>query len=126
MEGVPTRAGSAGVRLRSLRADAESARTAALTKLARIRSDRAGAVTDDEHDPEGPTLVYEWALAEAELAAADSSISQVDAALARITGGTYGICVDCGRLIAPARLDARPVAETCIDCARKRDRGLRS
>src|SRR5438094_9228927 len=35
-------------------------------------------------------------------------LDQVDAALARIEAGTYGICSNCGKPINPARLEARP------------------
>jgi RNA polymerase-binding transcription factor DksA len=45
-------------------------------------------------------------------------IASVKRALARIEDGTYGECVRCGRDIAPARLEARPDAALCIDCAR--------
>jgi RNA polymerase-binding transcription factor DksA len=42
----------------------------------------------------------------------------IDAALARLRAGTYGICTRCGEAIAPARLTAMPEAPTCIACAR--------
>jgi RNA polymerase-binding transcription factor DksA len=42
----------------------------------------------------------------------------VKRALARIADGTYGECVRCGGDIAPARLEARPEAALCIDCAK--------
>lgn len=45
-------------------------------------------------------------------------IASVKRALARIEDGTYGECVRCGEAIAPARLEARPEAALCIDCAR--------
>jgi len=45
-------------------------------------------------------------------------IASVKRALARIEDGTYGECVRCGEEIAPARLEARPEASLCIDCAR--------
>ena len=44
-------------------------------------------------------------------------IRQVRYALARIKNGTYGICAGCGAPISPERLDARPIATRCIDCA---------
>jgi DnaK suppressor protein len=46
----------------------------------------------------------------------------IDAALARIDAGTYGICVNCGAQIAPERLEAMPWATLCIDCKRKEER----
>ncbi len=48
----------------------------------------------------------------------EREIASVKRALARIEDGTYGECVRCGEDIAPARLDARPEAALCIDCAR--------
>lgn len=42
--------------------------------------------------------------------------SDVAAALARITNGTYGVCVDCTDDIGVARLEAYPTAKRCIRC----------
>ena len=50
-------------------------------------------------------------------------LAAIDAALARIENGTYGICVNCGAQIAPERLEAMPWATLCIDCKRKEERG---
>ena len=44
-------------------------------------------------------------------------LARIDAALARIADGSYGICATCGEAIAEARLDAQPDAVLCIDCA---------
>jgi len=49
----------------------------------------------------------------------EREIASVRRALARIEDGSYGTCVRCGGEIAPARLEARPEAALCIDCARK-------
>ncbi|MFN3862650.1 MAG: TraR/DksA family transcriptional regulator [Erythrobacter sp.] len=43
--------------------------------------------------------------------------AQIRAALARIAGGTYGICANCGAPISAERLEAQPVATRCIKCA---------
>lgn len=45
-------------------------------------------------------------------------IASVKRALGRIEDGTYGECVRCGEDIAQARLEARPEASLCINCAR--------
>jgi DnaK suppressor protein len=50
-------------------------------------------------------------------------LAEIDAALARIENGTYGICVNCGAQIAPERLEAVPWATLCIECKRKEERG---
>lgn len=40
--------------------------------------------------------------------------SQVEAALARLDDGSFGLCVDCGQPIPDARLEVRPEAARCI------------
>jgi RNA polymerase-binding transcription factor DksA len=47
---------------------------------------------------------------------------KVLAALRRLEQGTYGVCQDCQLEIGDARLEALPYAETCISCARERER----
>ncbi len=49
-------------------------------------------------------------------------ITQIDAALARVDAGDYGICRDCGLEIDPRRLDAVPYALLCTECAAIRER----
>lgn len=44
-------------------------------------------------------------------------LQAIDAALARIEAGTYGICMECGEPIEPERLEALPTATRCIHCA---------
>jgi len=46
-------------------------------------------------------------------------IASVKRALTRIENGTYGKCVWCGDEIAPERLEVRPEAALCIECASK-------
>jgi RNA polymerase-binding protein DksA len=38
-------------------------------------------------------------------------------AIARIETGVYGVCSQCGKQIAPQRLEALPYTTTCISCA---------
>lgn len=54
---------------------------------------------------------------EHQAALVEREIASVRRALGRIEDGTYGACVRCGEEIAPARLEARPEAALCIDCA---------
>jgi DnaK suppressor protein len=50
----------------------------------------------------------------------DAKILQaIDEALARIEGGTFGLCRDCGEPIAEARLNAIPWTRVCITCKEK-------
>ena len=45
-----------------------------------------------------------------------AELGDIDAALARIRDGSYGICTDCSCAIPSARLKAYPTAKRCIDC----------
>lgn len=47
-------------------------------------------------------------------------LQQIEAALARMDAGTYGICMQCGEPIAPARLEVLPYATYCIRCQSSR------
>ncbi|GGA58080.1 DnaK suppressor protein [Pseudoclavibacter endophyticus] len=73
--------------------------------------------TDDEHDPDGAPVSGEWSrLAGMRL---DNRFERTEilAAIDRLERDAFGICEACGRPIAEARLRARPVARTCVDCA---------
>ena len=72
---------------------------------------------DDEHDPDGSTIAFERSQVDAVLQQARRNLAELDAAQTRLEQGTYGTCENCGRPIAPGRLEARPVARTCIECA---------
>jgi DnaK suppressor protein len=50
------------------------------------------------------------------------TLKEVRAALRRIEEGTYGKCVDCGRDISPARLEAVPWTPYCRDDQDKHDK----
>ncbi len=75
---------------------------------------------DDEHDPEGATLAFERQHAAALLAQARDRLAAIDAALARLAAGRYGVCDRCGQPIGDDRLAARPAAMTCVRCAARR------
>ena len=43
-------------------------------------------------------------------------ITKIDQALAKVDANEFGLCESCGEEIGIERLEARPVAELCIDC----------
>ena len=93
-------------------------RIAALTReFGGIVDATADANTDDEHDPEGATIAFERAQLAALLDQARARLVELDGALERVAGATYGRCERCGEQIAPERLEARPDARSCISCA---------
>jgi DnaK suppressor protein len=103
----------------------EAERAQTLRLLERLVGDYDGVVAasrdsnaDDEHDPEGATIAFERSQLGALIEQARDRLAEIDAAFGRLDSGTYGVCESCGRPIAPARLEARPLARTCIDCTR--------
>ncbi|MCU1518550.1 MAG: transcriptional regulator, TraR/DksA family [Pseudarthrobacter sp.] len=98
--------------LPALRADISSANAA-----------RQDSNVDDEHDPEGATIAFELSQASALLNQSSSGLAEVEAALARINDGTYGVCAVCGQPIAEGRLEARPWTPFCLAHASTGRRG---
>ncbi|HEV7907101.1 MAG TPA: TraR/DksA C4-type zinc finger protein [Pseudonocardiaceae bacterium] len=74
---------------------------------------------DDEHDPEGVTIAFERAQMQALLRQARADLEDLDEADERLRAGRYGVCEQCGRPIALARLEALPATRICIDCANR-------
>lgn len=56
---------------------------------------------------------------EGQAALVEQEIASVRRALGRIAEGTYGECASCGEAITAGRLEARPEAALCIDCANR-------
>jgi DnaK suppressor protein len=98
--------------------DARVALDRAERTLAQVRRLQSGA-DDDEHDPDGVPLSFEWSKAMAVRDQARARVASLEDAAARADAGTFGVCSRCGRLIDPRRLAARPDATLCIDCARR-------
>jgi len=93
--------------------------------LDEVRGARGDAAADDEHDPDGPTLSTEWSRLSGVRRELLQGIEAVDQALERIADGSYGVCLRRGEPIGRARLEARPAAALCIDCARELETGRR-
>ncbi|MEI5673072.1 MULTISPECIES: TraR/DksA family transcriptional regulator [unclassified Nocardioides] len=100
-------------------------RDVVVRRLAALRGDFGGMVeasrdsnADDEHDPEGQTIAFERSQLDTLIRQALARLEEVDTALARVADGSYGTCATCRRAIPEERLEARPAAATCVDCAR--------
>jgi DnaK suppressor protein len=50
------------------------------------------------------------------------TLREIDSALARCAGGTYGVCEGCGEDISSNRLKAIPWARYCLSCQERRSR----
>ena len=78
----------------------------------------AGSNADDEHDPEGSTIAFESSQLKTLIRQAEQHLTDIEDARTRVAGRRYGLCEKCGQPISAERLEARPVARTCIACAR--------
>jgi DnaK suppressor protein len=85
--------------------------------LESIRSSRQDVPTDDEHDPEGPTLAFERSQSTAVLENTKVHFADIESAIARLDENSYGLCARCGESIPFARLEARPYSRHCVACA---------
>jgi DnaK suppressor protein len=85
--------------------------------------DSASGSGDYPQDPaDAGANLSESERSEAVLAAARRQRSDVLAALHRIDLGTYGTCVDCGKMVPEGRLEAKPAAARCVACQGRLDR----
>ena len=83
-------------------------------------SETSSERSPDPNTAEGGSLAFEL---EKELSVAKNAedlLAKVDEAIGRIEEGSYGNCVDCGKAIPVARLDALPYATLCVECASTR------
>ena len=48
-------------------------------------------------------------------------LAAITAALQRLTDGTYGWCVHCGRQISAERLQIQPAARFCVSCQQRQE-----
>ena len=81
------------------------------------------AEPDDEGDVAIQNYSTDWAAAA--LDRARRTLSEVEAALARIKAGEYGVCDSCHMAIPRARLEALPWARLCVGCAERYAQGSR-
>ncbi len=86
-------------------------------EMASFLETRRDMPTDDEHDPEGPTLAFERSQANAILQQVRQRSVDTANALERLKNGTYGVCQTCNDHISMGRLEARPSTPYCISCA---------
>ena len=89
-------------------------------ELARERE--GGDTQFDEESGEGDTVNIERERDLLLSAQARHVVDEIDAALARMKKGTYGVCSYAGRKIPVERLEAIPWADVCVDCKARAER----
>lgn len=98
----------------------QSERTRLVHQLSELGADESGDLTGE--------MDFGDAFADAGAATAErtetmgiidnlkNQLDDVNAALAKIEKGTYGICDRCGKDIGADRLEFRPMSVLCVDC----------
>ncbi len=99
------------------RADAQALIARLTQGIDEVSAAREGDNSDDEHDPEGATLAFERSQAAPRPHPPHPPLPHRPAGAPPRAAGTFGTCIDCGKPIAEARLEARPYAAKCVDCA---------
>jgi RNA polymerase-binding protein DksA len=89
-------------------ADAEESR-------GEVFSETAGPVADSGDEATADLIAD---LENAELSRDLQELNEIDAALARMRDGGYGVCIDCRGEIDLERLRSKPAASRCFDCQR--------
>lgn len=102
------------------RAQLQGEREELLEKLRELGHGEGGGLTYDPNFADSSQVTAERGEAEALAAKLQTTLGEVDLALAKIDNGTYGACEGCKQPISDARLEAQPAARFCIDCASKR------
>ncbi|WP_129781078.1 TraR/DksA family transcriptional regulator [Peristeroidobacter soli] len=97
-------------RAEQLRDEVRQTRAKSIEETPSNVAERARDIEDDSF----AALVVDTNLTEIERDV--DELRMIDSALQRISAGTYGTCIDCGREIPLARLQAEPTAERDVEC----------
>jgi DnaK suppressor protein len=107
---------AADARIQSLRATLEEERDSLRSQLSELGYGAKGL----DYDPnfaDSSQVTAERGENEALVNKLVEGLKEVEHALEKLGTDAYGVCEKCGQEIAPARLEARPEARLCIDCA---------
>ena len=102
-----------------LRAALEEERASLRHQLAELGYGAEG-LDYDSNFADSSQVTAERGEAEALAKSLQDTLTEVEHALDKFSDSSYGRCETCGKPIAPARLEAKPEARFCIDCASKR------
>jgi DnaK suppressor protein len=106
--------------LADLRAALDEERAQLRHQLADLGFGDDGGLAYDQNFADSSQVTAERGEVEALANSLKETLAEVEHALAKFEEGTYGLCENCGQPIAPARLEAKPGARLCINCASRR------
>ena len=104
----------------SLRALLEAERERLREQLAQYGYGDSRSLTFDEGFADSGQVTAERGEVEALVGSLAELLRDIELALEKFDEGTYGRCESCGEEITAARLEAKPAARLCIECASKR------
>ena len=109
--------------LDSIRADLEQVVRESDATIAALEAEQDEESSDlsnlDQHASDTASEISEADREEALVEAAAERRKEAVAALARLDGGSFGVCIDCGQKINEERLSFRPEASRCLSCQEK-------
>jgi len=114
-------------RLSKMHVNALRSRLTTLLELARAEIRQSGAAPPEgEAHPsqsrdETAEMFRQQEVRSIETTIDQRRLAEIEAALAQIERGTYGICTDCGEPIRAERLQAQPWAVRCATCQNLRE-----
>ena len=102
-----------------------------LDAIENIHTENPGSLGDETDEPtyadnhlgDVATATFDREMASTLEENSTNVLADIDAALARIENGTYGVCERCGKAIGEERLEALPWATLCIEDKRIEERG---
>src|SRR4051794_35397896 len=103
-----------------LRASLEEERGSLRGQLAELGSGENGGLDYDQNFADSSQVTAERGEAEALAKSLRETLNEVEHALSKLDAGSYGTCENCGEPISPARLEAKPAARHCMNCASRR------
>jgi RNA polymerase-binding transcription factor DksA len=80
----------------------------------------------DNHPADVGTETFEREKILSIIEAVDAQLEDIEHALHRLEGGTYGLCEACGRPIPDDRLRAQPAARFCLEDQQRAERATRA
>ena len=106
--------------LSDLRASLEQEQSDLRARLAEMGLLSGGELSFDQNFADSSQVTAERGEVEALAGNLRESLSDVEDAIVKLDNGTFGTCEGCGQPISPDRLEAKPAAKLCMECASKR------
>jgi DnaK suppressor protein len=106
--------------LADLRAALDEERAHLRQQLTELGFGEDGGLAYDQNFADSSQVTAERGEVEALANSLKETLAEVEHALSKFDAGSYGRCENCGQPIAPARLEAKPAARLCINCASRR------